>query len=69
MHFVGISELVMNSDDLAKHLADSYPKIKMSPGSSSATSNVADEASFYIYPDLINDEDGIEKKFITKKLN
>ncbi|XP_070497133.1 stress-activated map kinase-interacting protein 1 [Chironomus tepperi] len=52
----GISELVMNSDDLAKNLANSYSKMKLSPGNNT----VVDESVFYIYPDLINEEEDSE---------
>ncbi|KAL7043921.1 hypothetical protein ACKWTF_001706 [Chironomus riparius] len=53
---IGISELVMNSDDLAKNLANSYSKMKLSPGNNA----IVDESLFYIYPDLINEEEDTE---------
>lgn len=54
--FLGISELVMNSDDLAKNLANSYSKMNLSPGNNT----VVDESVFFIYPDLINEEEDAE---------
>lgn len=43
----------MNSDDLAKNLANSYStKMKLSPGNQ----EIVDESFFYIYPDLVNED-------------
>lgn len=63
--FLGISELVMNSDDLAKHLAQLYVSKLSSPikdkgGGSSSSSNCQPEDSFYVYPGLVNNDENDE---------
>lgn len=72
--FLGISELVMNSDDLAKHLAQLYVSKLSSPikdykggGGGGSSSNFQPEDSFYVYPGLVNsdenDEDLLSQSF------
>jgi SAPK-interacting protein 1 (Sin1), middle CRIM domain/Stress-activated map kinase interacting protein 1 (SIN1) len=60
---LGISELVMNSDDLAKNLSQMYLKeswIKNSPGSEKS---IANETCFFIYPDLLADNEDDDNGF------
>lgn len=63
--FLGISELVMNSDDLAKHLAQLYVTTKITSPSkekekSSSSNNIQNEENFYVYPGLVNDDENDE---------
>ncbi|KAG5675063.1 hypothetical protein PVAND_005000 [Polypedilum vanderplanki] len=62
----GISELVMSSDNLAKNLANSYANASTS-GSSSMPTN--DEISFYVYPDLINNNDEDEEDLLSNSFD
>lgn len=65
LFILGISELVMNSDDLAKHLAQLYVSKVSSPlkdkgGGCGSSSNFQAEDSFYVYPGLVNNDENDE---------
>lgn len=77
-YILGISELVMNSDDLAKHLAQLYVTKLSSPikdkgggvGEGSVSNSFyfqPEDSCFYVYPGLINsdenDEDLLSQSF------